>query len=169
MNRSLPVLLIIFLPFFKIGFAQDLTQSFGRETLKGIETISVSIAKINPEARTYFLNQDALKTAVELRLRKADIKVMESGPLDLETGDPYLHVDLQIKPIEKIDLYSLAINVELHQLVRLTRDRSNITIAPTWSRRGIGDVGKSRLEDVKSAVLNHVDEFINEFLSVNQN
>lgn len=134
-----------------------------RATLKGIPAISVRVEKLKPEVERDGLSEKQLLTDVELRLRKAGIRVTSSNDevmwsyLSLKVGT-YKHAS---------GLYAFHLDLEFNTAVVLERDRSINVIAPTWSVGGIGVVGADNLEALRNTIGDHVDQFINAYLEQN--
>jgi len=136
---------------------------YDRATLKGITAIRVVVEPLNPEAERDGLTKDQLQTDVELRLRKAGIRVTSS----LEESEwSYLH--LNVNPVKgSSGLYAYHISLEFEQGVILGRDRNISLSAPTWSVAEVGIIGAQRLRDVRGDVADLADKFIKAYLEQN--
>jgi len=109
-----------------------------------------------------------LEVLVELRLRKAGIKVVDDS--SALKGSPYLHLTVSLIPaVERsgeILSYSFIVYVGLKQVVHLERNYE-LSVGSTWERLDYGYCGVDRLNIVKESVIGRVDEFSNDFLAVN--
>lgn len=144
--------------------AQD---SLGRSTLRGLRGVKVSIDSFIPEAQEGLtLNQ--LQTDVELRLRKAGIRVLTDQEWLKTPGMPALYV---IVPTHKTDigLYAVSIRVKFRQSVTLVRQpNSPSVLAGTYETNTyIGVIGTKRLRELRDRVADQVDIFINDYLAEN--
>ena len=87
-------------------------------------------------------------------------------------GSPYLYVNVNCLAAGD-GLYAYRIDVELNQEVILVRDPSikatgtTYLSSATWDVRSFGTVGANILRNLREAVKDHVDQFINAYLSVN--
>jgi hypothetical protein len=133
-----------------------------RPTLRGLEGVQVVIEDLDPDVERAGLTRHQLQTDVELRLRKAGIRVFT------RPGSPFLSVHVLTRKLTPLEVYAYSIDIEFHQLIYLVRDPHVINVAPTWSvKSGIGTVGATVLRQLRERVADHVDEFINAYLAVN--
>jgi hypothetical protein len=100
----------------------------------------------------------------------AGLKVLTREQMLVTPGMPSLEVELGTfkgnqSPIQEI--YSYSLNVSLDQIVNLTRDPQVSVDASTWWTAKVGVVGAAKLNELRNAVNDHVDKFINAWLSVN--
>lgn len=144
-----------------------------RESLRGLKGVELVMEVINPEAERKGLTRSQLQTDVELRLRKAGIKVLTRQERLKTPGYPFLYVNVStVKTPETLGgllggLYGYSISVELREKVILARNRSIETYAATWSKGVVGTVGADKLRSVREGVGDLVDEFINDYLAMN--
>jgi hypothetical protein len=136
-------------------------QPNDRATLKGLKTIMVVVEHLTPEAERDGLTKDQLQTDVEVRLRKAGIKVTSS---EIEEAYLYLNV-FTVK--DSSGQYVYHIRLEFNQEVILKRNRNVSLPAPTWSLDLGGIVGAQKLHEVRDDVADMVDRFINAYLEQN--
>ena len=111
------------------------------------------------------MTEEQIETDVELRLRKAGIKVVDNSEPE------FLFLSIDIGAVRSQGLYAFAIWVKYHQPVRLVRDLSIMSIGTTWgatTTRFVGIVSRERLNKfVREKVADRVDEFINDYLAAN--
>ena len=141
-----------------------------RKTLKGLSGVSVLVDDLDDEIERLGLTKKNVQTDVELRLRKAGIKVctLEEWKGDLTIG--VLHVQIGLFKRDKAleGLYSYELAVELAQSVAILRDPTIKTLAATWSAGIIyGTLGSIHLKELKSTIGDSVDVFSNAFLEQN--
>jgi hypothetical protein len=139
-----------------------------RATLKGIDAVLVIIEPLDPQAKRDGLTRDQLQTDVEVRLRKAGIKVSSGVPIGSSEILSPLH--LMVKALERSPSQRCvyAINLELLQDVALLRKPNATWLAPTWDHYYLGEVGADRFSrQVRDNVADLVDKFINAYLEQN--
>jgi hypothetical protein len=132
-----------------------------RQTLQGIKGISVLVEDLTTDVDR-LLTVEQIRTDVELRLRKAGIKV-------LENSFPILYVSANVmKGRSEVEgLYIYSCNVTFEQTVSV-RANSVIALGTTWSVSSLGMVGGDNMSrSVRNVVGDLVDDFLNAYLSVN--
>jgi hypothetical protein len=145
------------------SFPTVATQSAShRESLRGIKSLRVLVGDIDPEIEKEGLTKSQLQVDAELVLRKASIPVSASSDSD----DPYLYVNLEVHKAKDL-LYFYSLNVSLGQMVRLKRNPSIEMYAPTWQTSETGAAGRNKLTGVRELVRDHIDKFVNDYLTVN--
>jgi hypothetical protein len=147
-----------------ISVAGSLPGELDRKTLAGLPGVGVVLEEVKPP-----LDTSTIQTDVELRLRRAGIRVLSEEERQKTTGGPYLYVQVThigaVAPWGNIVAYSL--NVELKQNVFLERTYEAAVGSTTWSVSSVAIVGRNNLvKGVREAVRDHVDKFINTYLSV---
>jgi len=145
-------------------FAGD--SESNRTTLRGLSGIYVLVESLGPETERARLTQAQLQTDVELRLRRAGIKVLTEQETLLTPAAAYLYVDITSFHAQRG--YTLFVTVALRQAVILMRDPSIVTLAETWSVSwlGKGHPG-SFVKDVREKIADAVDQFMNAYLAMN--
>lgn len=134
------------------------------DSLRGVGSMDVAV--VQSALGISSLTDKAIQTDVELKLRVAGIKVDSSA---IPVGIPVLSVTVNWLAPEVAGLhfgYSYVVSVQFHQLV--TAKTGWQGSACTWESASIG---VSPLEDagrrIRQAVKDAVDEFLNDYLSVN--
>ncbi len=129
-----------------------------RESLYGLEGVSVVVEGLGQVIEKEGLLTSRLQNDVEEELSKAGIPVLPKvgGPTD-----PILYVIVNLHILDEVFFYS--IHVELHQAVTLARDPSMEIQAPTWNVGSVGSVGSMNLHQIRGAVKEHVKEFIGDY------
>jgi hypothetical protein len=137
-------------------FASD--SKYARETLRGINGVSVLVEGLDADAVRDGLTRDQIQTDVELRLRKAGINVVTEG-------SPRLYIDANL--LKDTNVYIYDCSVALEQFVTVETNGVS-AIAPTWSGAITGRVGSSKMpRAIRDEVGDLVDKFVNAYLSVN--
>jgi hypothetical protein len=135
-----------------------------RESLRGIKQFYVVVENLDSAAVDDGLNEDQMKVAVELRLRKAGLQLVE----DHASADfRCLYVDIDLFKAKDSALYAHHISVEFRQPITVDSNRARL-LASTWSATTFGTVGSvNMVTGVRNAVGALVDTFLNAYLSVN--
>ena len=135
-----------------------------RATLKGLPGVWVWVEDFSDDAKRAGFNQQTFQTDVELKLRLAGIKILTEQERMFTSGIPYLYLNVNPLHGQHGQIHAYTINLELNQWVWLGREPSIRAPATTWS---VGSVGYGKLSNVRNAVKDLVDQFINAWLSVN--
>ncbi len=138
-----------------------------RQSLKGIQGVYVYHEKLHSSLVAMGLTDDMVQTDVEVKLRLAGIKVLTDSDLLKTPGGPSLYVNLNVLT-SRSGQCAFSSRVELQQGASLVRNGEVLPAAVTWSTGGVGMVGRSSaVEFIRNDVKDHVDEFVNAYLSVN--
>ena len=159
--RGLLVLLTL-IPFHIPDLSAQTYVSSYRETLRGLKGFYVLIEKLHDDIKQAGLTESILKTDVELKLRKAGIRVLTEDDMYLTPGTPYLHVSVNAF---KSRSFVYCVKVSFRQDVILSRNRSVETSAVTWIQSFLGI--SSDLRPIREVVSDLVDQFMNDYLAVN--
>ncbi|MDA2923271.1 hypothetical protein MYX65_01205 [Acidobacteria bacterium AH-259-L09] len=184
------VTLLVCLSF---GLTLTLAQTIRKESLRGLEGVHVPVVAEEPIIEAG-LSEHQLQIDVELRLRKAGIKVVTEDEMWDVPGRPMLWVS--VSGVETRLGYAYHIDLRLEQTVFLLRDLEKIRsglfltlsegnrperlahyrkltdlqkIGATWEATDIIGVtpSDSLRRTVREAVADMVDQFINDYLAVN--
>jgi len=83
-------------------------------------------------------------------------------------GELHLSVNINVNIARtETDVYPYSIDVLLIQKVSLVRDPQQTAYAVTWSRDGVGSIGKPILSQLQNSVEDMLDVFVKDFLSEN--
>jgi len=140
-------------------------NDYNRATLQGLESMEVLVHLQTEGVQQLRLTKDQLQTDVELQLRQAGIRVLQTSIFPRVI----LYVKVFVIPVYKVPLYAFSISIEVMQDVQLQRDLSTGLLASTWDTRLTGSVGADNLHTLRGneGVRMLVDKFINAYLSVN--
>jgi hypothetical protein len=134
--------------------------------LRGLSGVYVFVEPGDDDAKRAGLDDQTIRTDVELKLRLAGIKVLTLEEEVVSPGYPSLYIDLNLLSQVGFSVYS--VRVELQQKVLLWRDKSVELIGvPTWSSSGLGIAGQDVASKIRGAIRDLVDSFVNAYLSVN--
>jgi len=157
--RTRPVVTLVALFLSLPAWAGDTPQD--RATLKGITGVQVVVETIDPEVERHGLTQSQVQTDLELRLTQAGIKVVSSSSASLR-------VNIQCMRVMLYRVYAYSLEVALQQPVRLDRNlRISHVSAPTWSLSNSGVIPPQRVRELRSRVIEQVDQFISAYLKQN--
>ena len=142
-----------------------------RESLKDLPGVQVVVERFRSHAEDAGFDKQTIQTDVELKLRMAGIKVAEHHDW------PLLYVNVNALHRERNRNGAYSISLELHQGVLLVSQvgsdpRTSFEEALVSSRMeattwGTGSLGVGGVDDVRTAVKNSIDKFINDWLAVN--
>lgn len=153
--------------FAAVDITQDSIQMTMRRKLAGLTGIKVFVEAIDPEVERDGLTRAQLQTDVELRLRKAGIKVFTDPEWQVApSGSPVLGVQVTLTKHRILPQYIYHIEVAVYQAAYLARDGSLAT-ATVWKSGSVGTVGVDVLRYMRSFVADSIDEFVNDFLAAN--
>jgi hypothetical protein len=117
---------------------------------------------MDAQAERLGLTKQQIQTDVELRLRKAAIRV--EPPKDSNDFNS-LYINVNILDLEN-GLFTYSARVEFQQTVFIPRLKKEFLVS-TWIKASIGAVGRNKASFVRESVADLVDIFINDFLAVN--
>jgi len=162
MNITGLLVLLNLIPFYIPDLsAQTVLEKQRRETLRGLKGIQVLVEPITLAG----LTESTLKTDVELKLRKAGIRVLTEDEWLKTPGYPYLYVNVTAIELKSPREFIYSVNVAFKQDVILSRNRSIETTGVTWDVSSLGI--NSKLRYVREVVSDLVDKFMNDYLAVN--
>jgi hypothetical protein len=160
--RKIPIALALIILFSLNGHAQTATDV---ESLRGLQGVAVLFSKYPKELEQNGLTMMQVNTEVELRLRKAGIKILTAEEAFKSPGAPIFLVRLESE--ENLGLYAVSIRLEFQQSVSLYRKPSTTVRCATWQVSNLTTVGGNNLRQVKDLVGDGVDIFANDFLKAN--
>lgn len=144
--------------------AQD--DKYSRPSLWGLPAMMVTIEPLSDEAKRAGLNEQDIQTDVELKLRLGGVKLVTLREGATTPGTPFCNVYVGLM-LGDSSTYVYLIKVSVTQQVLLIRDPTIRTMADTWSVEHFGIVGKNNLRQLRGAIKDQIDIFLNAYLSVN--
>ena len=132
-----------------------------REKFELYNRCSKTILYVNLDegAKKLGITEKAIRNLVESRLRSARI-------YDEKSSSSFLGVGIGVNNEDKVGGRSFSVQVNFFQLVS---SPGGSDFAITWSRETIGTLYSRDKSSVLSSLPPYIDEFINEYLKVNQN
>jgi len=170
-KKSLIISILMFLVLLTHGsFVYSASPWILTKPLKDISAISVSVNKLDPDIENKRgLTREQIRTDIELRLKKAGIKVVSRDESFKLRGSPYLYVTLHTF-YNSVFPGAVAFNIRisLNQNVWLERNPGEIVFgADTYWEEYLGLVGEENIASIRDRIIDLVDEFIIDYLSVN--
>lgn len=143
-----------------------------RRTLTNLQGVYVDVGWGNNDQN--LLNEDRVRTDVELKLRYAGINVLSEEQYFRAKGKPLLYVKAFVLPSQSKDLFcGAAFSLELNEQVFLERDPSVTLYLGTWeycetdSKIISGLDAKAVERGVRRAVKSLVEHFIDDYSHMN--
>jgi hypothetical protein len=155
-----PVLLLLVLILIP-GISNALT--IDQKNLVGLKGVCVLVEALRPEVERLGLNRAQIETDVELRLRKAQVRVLTKEESHKTPGNPFLYVHLNVGVGTNICAFS--IYVGLNEEVMLKRGFNAFGII--WYKDMAGTVNKTNIRTIRALVGDLIDMFINDYLAAN--
>lgn len=153
-----------------LGQSDDVRE---RATLRGLPGVFVFIDTVKGDLEKDGLTEQQLQTDVEVRLRKAGIRVLTVEEVRESESKPALVVSviaLKSDPLSKLlesNSYSFLISIELKQAASLQRMPANKFSVTTWSDKALGYTTAKNIRVIRDGLGDYVDRFINAYLTVN--
>lgn len=140
------------------------------ELLRGLQAVYVTVtdfdAKIAQEGGLY---EHELRTDAELKLRLAGIKVVTESDAHKLDYPVQLHLYTAIAKaqVALVSVYYYWVGVKLLEFVKPLRKPGHIARAPIWESGFSFGYNEANLSKVRQSAQDHMDQFINAWLSVN--
>ena len=144
-----------------------------RETLRGLPGVFVLLEGLGADIKRDGLTEEQLRTDVEIRLRRAGIRVLTEREAKESPMKPLLLItvkSLKSDPLSKLleaNIYSFGFFIELRQAASLARMPPNEFLVTTWNDGAIGFATAKNLRVIRDGLGDYVDKFANAFLTVN--
>lgn len=140
-------------------------QSHKQSALRGISSTGVVIEELPADAQRGGLNGEQLRTDVELRLRKAGVRI------DNDKANSFLYVRVYaIKNEQCGGFYVLTVEVELDRsaTIDIGKGRQSPEVLGAWSKTGLAVLPlKDFVADARTMVGDICDQFLNDYLAAN--
>jgi uncharacterized protein (DUF1330 family) len=133
-----------------------------RKSLQGVKRIAVVVEGKTPALERQGVGTQQLRTAAELRLRKAGLPVAKA-----KAQAAYLSVSVSVLDVAELPAYACSVAVELYQPVSLQRDPQILVLSSTWSTGKLVILGEDRLREVREIMEDAVDTFIAAYRAAN--
>jgi len=166
---SLVLIFMCFTFFISASPIHSSDSERARLSLKGLQGIPVLIEELPSAFQEAGLTEYQVQTDVELKLRRAGIKVLSATDDADAPGNPSLYIQIWgVKSKNLPDAFSVSFEIQLQQKVFLSRSPDLILWAPTWSLSSWGLILETSFtQRVREKIKDLTDKFINAYLSVN--
>ena len=154
---TIPVIVFSFLMFAGTVNAQK------HELLKGVSTTSVLIEDLSSAAQSAGLDVEQLQTDVELRFRKAGIRLEKKAT-------SYFYVRVSAVKAAPCEGYAVAVSVEFDRggALEFVKGSSVVDVATVWSEGILAATStKDFREKTRQILADLCDKFLNDFLAAN--
>lgn len=137
--------------------------------LKNLKEVHVFTAGVTSDfERKVSVYKAQIQTDVELRLRKAGMRVL--SPKEHQPGvTAFLVVNILVAEFSGTDelpsLYAISLDLFLNQPFKFTSSNGHYAI--TWHEAAVYLYGEETVKNLRSAILDLVDRFINDYLAAN--
>ncbi len=166
MNSIIKTLFVLAIALVLTANTPAQSDSSAKETLRGLKGIAVLIGSISPEMARDGMEEDQLRTDIELRLRRAGITVLKVVPKPTTPNGAYLYVSIDSFR-SATGVYAFSVRVELLQEVSLTRNPSIKSVVATWKVGSTGLMSVTQVRRIRETMGDLVDRFANDYLTVN--
>lgn len=139
------------------------SEEVHKKGLRGLKGVYVAVEALKPEAERLGLTSDQIKTDVELRLRKAGVRVLTKKECFETPGAPYLSLRIGTY----IDQGHVAFITLVELVERVTLARGFINPGAIWNSAIVGIVGATNIGEIRKDVGDRVDNFIRDYLEMN--
>lgn len=153
-----------FMAMFLLGVASPSVRAQDEQataSLRGLRAASVSVQPLSDGAKVLGLTNETLQADVELKLRLAGMRVVTAEEGFKIPGNPGIYVEALLLS----DAKAGCIRIELVQNARLERNGQSLISVATWYKTAL--TSSPTAQSIRDVVKDLVDEFLNDWLSVN--
>jgi len=142
-----------------------------KEVLRGLKGIKVIVETITPDIERIGLTKNQIQRNVESQIRKVGIKVLNTYKPPAMTA---LYVNVHaINPSQARSIVVYSINIMVFENTYLKRDVGTVgdlreVRAADWFKGTVGFTGIRNINEIYKKVELQVDQFISDYLAVNQ-
>jgi hypothetical protein len=146
------------------------SDELGKQSLEGLTDVFVLVS-VGPDMikRELPFDENKIRVDAELKLRMAGIKVLSEG--ESVKGMGRLYINLVITPtriLKEMPMLSFRVKIFLDQMVSSERKPKGSPFpGTTWVAEKTGIVRESNVSQIRDAIKDQLDIFINDYLSVN--
>ena len=136
-----------------------------KETLKGINSLYVTIENLHPDAAVIGLDSTVLRKDIEGKFKTAGITV----PFALiGNEDPYLNVAITVHYNKETDFVYYALSISLLQPVVLAKTSNLSFYGRTWFTSSAGGAAKKEsVQVIREEINRKIDAFLKDYRAVN--
>jgi hypothetical protein len=136
-------------------------QNDGGPSLSGLSAVFVLVEDLPAGTKLRGLSKNDIQSEVERRLHVAGLRVVSAEESARLPGGPYVYVRVNL-----VDHgHAVSVDVQLTQGALLVRNGQFLPSTITWSRSAL--LSKPTVQNIRDAVNDRVDAFVNAWLAVN--
>jgi hypothetical protein len=142
-----------------------------KENLRGLKAVKVVVEPISSDIERLGLTKNQIQSNVETQIRRAGIKVVNIYQPPAMTA---LYINVRaIIPTQAKSIIVYGINVMVFEYTYLKRDIGSVgdlreVRAADWLNGTVGFTGVRNIRDIYKKLELQVDQFISDYLAVNQ-
>lgn len=137
------------------------------ETLRGLDGVMVIVERLHPDAQRIGLDKETLDAEVRSRLQDAGIPILSSKQRMENERRPYLYVNCNIMYLQRIDLVSFSLDIELHQRVTLAGGEKAQGL--TWAKSYLSVQNADQASaQIRHVLAGYVEQFIAAYQEANR-
>ena len=168
--KTVCVLLVCFTSVCNVCVAADDGLPSDERSLKGLTGVWVVVEELGKDAAIAGVKQSTIATAVELRLRRNGIRVLNKAEIRKTVAHPFLYINVNVGGIrrgERVTGFVSYVDVELSQTVKTVHGHT--IRATTWKRGRMffNPDGAGIRQAIMRIVNENTDQFSNAFLKAN--
>jgi hypothetical protein len=162
--------------FANVSIYAQSNDPLEKESLKGLSGVYVflNLTEDSPSLEKDGLTETQIRTDVEIRLRKAGIRVLTIEEAKELPRRPALSVTLLASKSEALtkvlgeNIYAFTIQIDFKQTATLYHSTdSKVFLVTTWSNSAVGMTSKRNIRTIREGIGDYVDKFINDYLAAN--
>ena len=144
-------------------------RGFGLDALRGLAAFQVVVDPLSADAMRDGLRAPALQADVELRLRRAGLRVVtERGTPVPDAAVLRVHLDDTRRDLDAGSFHEFRLTMEVLQNVQLTRDPAVQALRPSWNRTLDGThLTATLVPAVRDALRQEMEHLFDDYLAVN--
>ena len=171
--KRVTIFLMVFVLLASVQGVLNAADDVSKITLEGVESFFIGVEYLSEDAKNLGLSRELIQSKVEVQLRKDGLPVVDEATKDESLKKPgyggeYLYVQITAAKLDS-GYFAFYIDLEFCQIVKLYRNGAWGPEATTWDTGRIGLMTSAPGKDeIIGDLLDLVDEFSNDFLSVNE-
>lgn len=162
------VLFVVFIVFSQLdSTAAEAGRNEERESLRRLPGVEIVVETFLPEEEAAGFSRDAIRAGAEQVLQSNGVRILSPSERLQTQSAPFLYIKVNPFKHSDVEMYCLAIQVELHQAVSLINRPDQRMSGRTWNRVQVAIIGEQITDRVTELVEPLIKQFANDFLTVN--